>query len=156
MIRTRYIIGALVLVVLTLILTYHRYTDFSPDQDQIAEYEELNKRLILTKGIGFVESASELRDSSAGAIFERLKREGRLVSVEDEGNRWIIYKIKHEKVRPISGIGLNFFSHYLFYTGNGKKNFEGYFSNSYKEERYITSEKIKADWYYVIGEHFSD
>jgi hypothetical protein len=155
--RKRYLIGGLIVVVLLVfVFTYHRYTDFSPNPNEIAEYENLNERLTLTKDVGFVDSELKLKDSSAAAIFEQLRDQGRLIYVEKDENLWIIYKIKHEKVRPISGIGLNYFSHYFMHTGNGEHDFEKYFTSSYNEEKYIKSKKIKDGWYYVIGEHFSD
>jgi len=103
-----------------------------------------------------IDSASGIEDEALKEQFKRLQSKGKIIYIDRSSNGLIVYKIKNEKVRPIYGPGLNYFSHYLIYSNDRVDNFEKYFKDDYKEEKFVKADRLKDNWYYVIGEHFSD
>lgn len=68
MIRKRYLIGGIPIIILAFSSTYNRHTDLSSDLLEMTEYEELNKTLKTMRPVGFIDSASKFKDPSMSAI----------------------------------------------------------------------------------------
>src|SRR5688572_20122523 len=95
---------AIVLIVLT-IFNYKRYTDLDLDAGKVVVYERFNDRLLKVKSLTLIDSSADIGDKVLGEYFKDLQLKGKVTYVERLDSRFVVYKIKHEKVRPIHGPG---------------------------------------------------
>lgn len=149
----------LTFIILTFILiSCQSPTDLELDLNSVKEYSELHIYLITSKiNYGFIKTPSELDDENAQNTFTKLQSKNKLINISYSNKELIFYKIKQERVEPFLGLGLQYYSHYIIYIIDEEPNFEKIFKENFElEEKLYQSENITTNWYYAIGEHFSD